>query len=274
MRRVGLVNVDRSPARLALKQAQSIVSYDFALESLVGCDAGFAIGADSAGAVTRGFEEFVATHERRLRQALTAAFGIDHGRDAAADALAYAWEHRDRVAAMANPAGYVFVVGRDRQRRRVRDRRSKPVFDVGPEQAEPWCEPALVAQLAGLSDRERIAVMLVNGFEWSSPKSPSCWACRRARCRPMPNVGWRSCGRDGGDAMTIDEQLREIARHADQHQRVITADEIVQRASGQTSRRPARRGLRAIWPPSGIGAGDGSWRPQPRSSWSRSGCSR
>jgi len=114
-----------------------------------------------------GFEEFVATHERRLRQALTAAFGIDHGRDAAADALAYAWEHWDRVAAMANPAGYVFVVGRDRQRRQGRDRRSKPVFDVGPEPAEPWCEPALVAQLAGLSDRERIAVMLVNGFEWS-----------------------------------------------------------------------------------------------------------
>ena len=49
----------------------------------------------------------------------------------------------------------------------VRVRRSKPVFDVGPERAEPWCEPALVAQLAGLSDRERIAVMLVNAFEWS-----------------------------------------------------------------------------------------------------------
>ena len=32
--------------------------------------------------------------------------------------------------------------------------------------------------------------------------------------------------------MTIDDQLREIARHADQHQRVITADEIVRRASG------------------------------------------
>jgi len=31
--------------------------------------------------------------------------------------------------------------------------------------------------------------------------------------------------------MTIDEQLREIARHADEHQRVITVDEIVERAS-------------------------------------------
>ncbi len=114
-----------------------------------------------------GFEDFVVAHERPLRQALTAAFGIDQGREAAADALAYSWEHWDRVAAMANPTGYLFVVGRDRHRRRWRGRRSNPVFDVGAERSEPWCEPALVAQLARLSDRERIAVLLANGFEWS-----------------------------------------------------------------------------------------------------------
>jgi len=114
-----------------------------------------------------GFEAFVAAHDRRLRQALTAAFGIDRGREAAADAFAYAWEHWDRVAGMANPAGYLYVVGRDRHRRRFRNRVAKPVFDVGPGRPEPWCEPALAGQLAGLSDRERVAVMLVNGFEWS-----------------------------------------------------------------------------------------------------------
>jgi DNA-directed RNA polymerase specialized sigma24 family protein len=113
------------------------------------------------------FEAFVAGHERRLRQALTAAFGIDGGREAAADAFVYAWEHWDRVAAMANPAGYLFVVGRSRHRRGFRARLAKPVFDVGPEHPEPWCEPALAMQLAGLSDRERITVMLINGFEWS-----------------------------------------------------------------------------------------------------------
>ena len=127
-----------------------------------------------------GFDEFVATYERRLRQALTAAFGIDQGREAAADALAYAWEHWDRVAPMANPAGYLFVVGRDRHRRRVRDRRSRPVFDVGPERAEPWCEPALVAQLAGLSDRERIAVMLVNAFEWTLTEVADLWGVSKS----------------------------------------------------------------------------------------------
>lgn len=113
------------------------------------------------------FEAFVATHERRLRQAFTAVFGIDRGREAAADAFAYAWEHWDRVAGMENPAGYLFVVGRSRHWRRFRHRVVTPIFDIGPDHAEPWCEPALATHLARLSDRERTAVMLVSGFEWS-----------------------------------------------------------------------------------------------------------
>jgi hypothetical protein len=35
--------------------------------------------------------------------------------------------------------------------------------------------------------------------------------------------------------MTIDDQLRDLARRADQHQQVITAEEIVQRASSHTT---------------------------------------
>ena len=114
-----------------------------------------------------GFEEFVATNERPLRQALTAACGIDHGREVAADALAYAWEHWDRVGAMTNPAGYLFVVGRDRHRRQSQDRRTDLVFDLGADRSEPWCEPALGAHLERLSERERMVVLLANGFEWT-----------------------------------------------------------------------------------------------------------
>ena len=113
------------------------------------------------------FEEFVVANERSLRQALTAACGITHGREAAADALAYAWEHWDRIGAMANPAGYLFVVGRDRHRRQFRGRRTVPFLDPGDAHAEPWCEPALRAQIGRLSERERVVVLLANGFEWS-----------------------------------------------------------------------------------------------------------
>jgi DNA-directed RNA polymerase specialized sigma24 family protein len=68
---------------------------------------------------------------------------------------------------MANPAGYLFVVGRDRNRRRFRRRLAQPVFDVGSDRPEPWCEPALAKQLARPFDRERLVVMLVNGYGWS-----------------------------------------------------------------------------------------------------------
>jgi hypothetical protein len=39
------------------------------------------------------FEAFVERVEARLRIALVAVFGQDGGRDAAAEALAYGWEH-------------------------------------------------------------------------------------------------------------------------------------------------------------------------------------
>ena len=43
------------------------------------------------------FTEFVSEVEPRLRRALTAAFGSEVGREAAAEALVYGWEHWDRV---------------------------------------------------------------------------------------------------------------------------------------------------------------------------------
>jgi len=39
------------------------------------------------------FELFALDVEPRLRRALVAAYGSDRGREAAAEALAYAWEH-------------------------------------------------------------------------------------------------------------------------------------------------------------------------------------
>jgi DNA-directed RNA polymerase specialized sigma24 family protein len=63
------------------------------------------------------FTEFVIATELLLRRALTAAFGPERGREAAAEALACGWEHWDRIQGMANPAGYLYRLGRDRARR-------------------------------------------------------------------------------------------------------------------------------------------------------------
>jgi RNA polymerase sigma factor (sigma-70 family) len=108
------------------------------------------------------FREFVIGTERRLLRALTAAYGDQRGHDATAAALGFAWEHRARVLAMDNPVGYLFRVGQSS----VRHRRARPVFER-PSEQERRIEPGLTAGLASLSTRQRLAVMLVFGDEWT-----------------------------------------------------------------------------------------------------------
>lgn len=111
-----------------------------------------------------GFVEFVEANERGLRHALTAALGFEAGKEAAAEALAYGWEHWDRVRVMANPVGYLYTVGRSKGRRVLSAR--NPVFPAIPEDWTPWFEPGLPAALAGLPERERTVVLLLHGYGW------------------------------------------------------------------------------------------------------------
>ena len=109
-----------------------------------------------------GFERFVREVEPRLRRALVAAYGGQRGREATAEALSWAWENWDRVRAMEYPHRYLFRVGRSR----TRARRQRVVFDVN-DAAERHVEPRLGPALARLSERQRIAVVLVHGFGWT-----------------------------------------------------------------------------------------------------------
>ena len=111
------------------------------------------------------FDEFVERAEPRLREALTATMGSEAGREATADALAYGWEHWSRVGRLENPAGYLYAVGRNNQRRRYRRRRTV-LMEVDPERT-PWVEPELPAALAALPDQQRIVVVLLHCFEWT-----------------------------------------------------------------------------------------------------------
>jgi DNA-directed RNA polymerase specialized sigma24 family protein len=111
---------------------------------------------------TSEFSEFFAGAEPRLRRSLVAAYGGQLGRDAAANALAWAWEHWDELAAMNNPLGYLYRVGQSS----VRERKVPVSFDA-PMAAEPWVEPGLAPGLAALSERQRVAVVLIHGFGWT-----------------------------------------------------------------------------------------------------------
>jgi DNA-directed RNA polymerase specialized sigma24 family protein len=109
------------------------------------------------------FSEFVRTTEPRLHRALAAQLGWDRGREATAEALAYAWEHWDRVNMMSNSAGYLFRVGKSR----VRRRKTRILF-IREADEDRWFEPALGRSLSLLPERQRVAVVLVHGYGWTS----------------------------------------------------------------------------------------------------------
>jgi len=109
------------------------------------------------------FEEFVSAIEPQLRRSLVAIYGADRGREAAAEALAWAWEHWDRVQTMDHPLRYLFRVGQSRTRRR----RQPVVFDSGVSPAPAIPDPALATALTSLTERQRAVVVLVHGFGYS-----------------------------------------------------------------------------------------------------------
>jgi len=111
------------------------------------------------------FAEFFSEVEHKLRGAFTAAFGVDIGREVCSEALAYGWEHWDRLKGMENPAGYLYRVGVGL------GRKVKPslrvVYEPMAVDSPGWFEPGLVSALESLSEKQRVVVSLVHGYGWS-----------------------------------------------------------------------------------------------------------
>jgi RNA polymerase sigma-70 factor (ECF subfamily) len=108
------------------------------------------------------FETFVERAESRLRVALVAVFGQETGRDAAAVSLAYGWEHWDEVSKLENPVGYLYRVGRSSQRRR-----KEPIWAAVPIDTTPDVEPGLPIAIGKLSEKQRLAVVLIHAYGWN-----------------------------------------------------------------------------------------------------------
>lgn len=106
--------------------------------------------------------DFVRETEPRLRRALVSRYGFHDGRDAAAAALAWGFEHWDDLRIMANPGGYLYRVGcSDRK-----PRKTQVLFAV-PVSGEPMVEPVLGEALALLTPDQRVAVVLTACYEWT-----------------------------------------------------------------------------------------------------------
>ena len=111
----------------------------------------------------QSFTSFVRETEPKLRAALVAHFGTERGREATAEALAYGWEHWERIRPMQNPAGYLYRVGQHTGFRKPH----RIVFPDVPQHSDPIVEPALPKAMAKLSTRQRTAVVLVHCFAWT-----------------------------------------------------------------------------------------------------------
>lgn len=126
----------------------------------------FVEGGEDLCLVTEpSFADFYAVVEPRLRRALVAACGPRVGVEAAAWAMSYGYEHWDRVSALANPAGYLYRVGRNSVRERRRSVRL-PLVEAAVAERYGF-EPGLPAALMRLTERQRTAVVLVVACGWT-----------------------------------------------------------------------------------------------------------
>lgn len=113
-------------------------------------------------------ESWIVATGETLRRALVARNGLVDGSDAAAAAVAWAWEHRGELATMTNPAGYLYRVGQSSlRRRRLRDRRHTTLVPDAVSREMPEFDDALFTALSRLSAAQRVAVVMVHMYGFS-----------------------------------------------------------------------------------------------------------
>lgn len=119
---------------------------------------------------TVSFEDFCSEHEQRLTRALVLALDDrELGRDAAAEGLTRAWQRWDVVRDYDNPPGWVYRVGLNWARSRLRRRRREVVTALLPDRGhlDAVADPTLVEAIAALSDDHRDVVVARFYLDWS-----------------------------------------------------------------------------------------------------------
>ena len=112
----------------------------------------------------RAFTRFVKETEPRLSYALAAAYGIEIGAEATADALTWAWEHWSKVTKMQNPAGYLYRVGQSKARRYFRP---TVLFPALPAFETHVVDPDLHVALGNLSKNQRVTTVMLHGLDYT-----------------------------------------------------------------------------------------------------------
>jgi RNA polymerase sigma factor (sigma-70 family) len=112
------------------------------------------------------FDDVYEQIRSRLVKVLVARYGPDLAADLTSDVTAYAWEHRERLATMDNPLGYLYRVAQSKARRYSRwdARSSAPVPE--PRIAH-LPDVDLRRHLESLPVKQRMCIVLVHGYQWT-----------------------------------------------------------------------------------------------------------
>jgi RNA polymerase sigma-70 factor (ECF subfamily) len=118
------------------------------------------------------FDEFYRSHRTTVLRAVVFALDdLDLATEVVDEALARAYERWDQVAAMGNPAGWVYRVAlnhaRNRLRRRRLERRKPPPTGRDAPGLEGAADPAVARALAALPLDLRSVVVLRFHLDWS-----------------------------------------------------------------------------------------------------------
>ena len=134
----------------------------------------------------QAFTRFVRGAEPRLSYAFAAAYGPEVGAEVTSEALAWAWEHWDRVARMRNPAGYLYRVGQSKARWYHRPRVLFP--SVPPSETEDLA-PELPDALEQLTKQQRVTVLLIHCLGYSEREVADLLGLSRWSVRTHANRG-------------------------------------------------------------------------------------
>jgi len=128
-------------------------------------------GADdepAQSAVVADASALIVSAAVNVRRALVARNGLADGCDAAAEAVAWAWEHQRQLSEMSNPVGYLYRVGQSSLRRRFRHDRLR--VDVMPERVvedRTGIDHELFEALRRLTPDQRQAVVMVHMYAFT-----------------------------------------------------------------------------------------------------------
>jgi len=108
---------------------------------------------------------FIADAAVTLRRALVARHGLERGCEAAAEAVAWAWEHLNDLETMANPIGYLYRVAQSSLRRGYRiDRLRVDLLPDGVIHDAHHVDHDLFDALRRLTPDQRVAVVMVHMY--------------------------------------------------------------------------------------------------------------